>query len=290
MKISIILTTVALLFAININTASALTQIQTGNKSGLPIRGASESGKEASKEMKEKVANTTTERLQQKAGNEITRRITSLTNINNRISKIKRLTENQKSSLTNDIQSEITNLTELNKNIQPETDLETLRTYVKSIITSHRTYLLFLPKTQIIITANAMLNAADKLNELATKLQSRISEAESRGEDTSNLETTLADMQTKIADAKTQANNAINAVSILKPADYPDNKPDLQNARTMLQTAHKDLITAKQDAQKIITELRKLNNITITPEANPESTTAPTNIPDTATNMQTISD
>ncbi len=272
MKISIILTTITLLFAININSVSALMQIQTGNKSGPPIRIASESGKDGPKEIKEKIANTATERLKQKASNEITRRITSLIRVNNRISEIKRLTESQKSSLINDIQSEITNLTELNKKTQPETELETLRTDVKSIVSSHRTYLLFLPKTQIIIAANAILNAADKINEFSAKLQTKINEAKSKGEDTTSMETALADMQAKTTDAKTQANNAINTVSALQPTDYPGNKPQLQSARTMLQAAHKDLITAKQDAQKIIVELKKLNkNLEVKPNKASES-------------------
>lgn len=267
-----------MLFTLNINTVSALTKNQTGNKPGLPIKIASESGMNRLNEIKEKVAVTVIERLQQKAGKEITRRIDSLNKNINKISEMKKLTENQKSSLINDIQSEISSLTELNKKIQSETDLETLLTDVKSIISSHRTYLLFLPKTQIIITANRFLNTADKLNELAAKLQTRINEAKSKGEDTSSMQTTLVDMQGQITDAKTQANNAINSVFTLQPTDYPDNKPDLQKAREMLQTAHKDLINARQDAQKIIVAVRKLNkNITATPIfTTSESTPTPT--------------
>jgi F0F1-type ATP synthase membrane subunit b/b' len=103
---------------------------------------------------------------------------------------------------------------------------------------------------------------------LEAKLQSRITEAKVKGEDVSSLETILTDMQSKIADAKTQANAAIDAASALQPTDYPENKPSLQNARALLQTAHKDLITARQDAQKIVVALRKSDkNIILTPEA-----------------------
>ena len=242
-----------------INPVNTTLEQKPENKLNPLRTTASNSGEKTNETRKQTLTNTKTDDLKQRASNEITRRITSLTHIINKISAIKKLTDSQKASLTSNIQAEITSLTALNTKIQADTDIVTLRTDVKSIVTSYRIYLLYLPQTQIIIAADALLTTADTFTELATKLQSRINEAKSRGEDVSSLETTLADIQTKIADAKTQANNAIDAASILKPTDYPGNKPQLQSARTMLQAAHKDLITAKQDAQKIIVELKKLN-------------------------------
>jgi hypothetical protein len=231
---------------------------KNGDKLILPGSTASESGEKTPK----------TDNFKQRASNEITRRITSLTNIINKISAIKRLTQSQKDSLTNGIQAEIASLTTLSTKIQTNTDLATLRTDVKSIVTSYRIYLLYLPQTQIIIAADKLLTTADTLTELAAKLQSRLTEAKGKGEDVASLETALVDMQAKITDAKTQANAAINAVAILKPTDYPGNKPELQKARALLQTAHKDLITARQDAQKIVVGLKKSDkNITLTPGA-----------------------
>lgn len=252
---------------------------KTGLKINLPRSTASKSG-----EKKQVAIDTKTDNLKNRASNEITRRITSLTHVINKISAIKRLTQNQKDSLISNIQSEIESLKLLNSKIQTDTDIVTLRTDIKSIVTSYRIYLLYLPQTQIIIAADALLTTADTLTELTTKLQSRINETKSKGEDVSTLETTLAEMQAKISEAKTQANNAIDAVSILKPTDYPGNKPELQSARTMLQTAHKDLITAKQDAQKIVVELKKLNkNLEVKPGRASESAV---NVPDTTSNTE----
>lgn len=248
------------------NTASEpkknLTEERAGARLGLTRDNASKSG-----EKKETILNTKIENLKTRGSNEITRRITSLTNIINKISTIKKLTESQKTSLTSNIQAEIESLKALNTKIQADTDIDTLRTDIKSIVTSYRIYLLYLPQTQIIIAADGILNAADKIGELATKLQTRINEAKGAGKDTGSLETTLADMQAKIADAKIQANNAIDEVSQLKPTEYPGNKPSLQSARTKLKDAIKDLNIARQDAQKIIVDLKKLNkNIKLTPE------------------------
>lgn len=268
------------------NTATDKTLEQKPQNKLNPLKiNASSSAEKANVAKTRALANTKTDDFKQRASNEITRRITSLTHVINKISALKRLTDSQKAALTNDIQAEITSLTALNTKIQADTDIATLRTDVKSIVTSYRIYLLYLPQTQIIIAADALLTTADTFNELTAKLQTRINEAKSRGEDVSTLETTLANIQTKIADAKTQANNAIDAVSILKPTDYPGNKPGLQSARTMLQTAHKDLITAKQDAQKIIVELKKLNK---NPETKPiKASESASNIPGTTSNTET---
>lgn len=230
---------------------------------------------------KQTLATTGTDNLKQRASNEITRRITSLTNVISKITAIKRLTDSQKAPLINGIQAEIESLKVLNTKIQADTDLTTLRTDIKSIVNSYRIYLLYLPQTQIIIAADKLLNTADTLTELAAKLQSRIDETKGKGEDVSSLETTLTDMQTKIADAKTQANNAINAVSALQPTGYPGNKTSLQSARSMLQAALKDLQSIRQDTQKIIVVLRKLGKNVV---ASPAITASPsaasiTNIP-----------
>lgn len=282
-KISIILTIIGLFFNVSTTSVFALNleKMKEVRKPYLPKLAASDSGEPKREQKKETILNNKTENLKQRASNEISRRIASLTSVSNRISEMKRLTDAQKSLLIGNIQAEIASLTALNSKIQADTDIETMRADVKSIVTSYRVYLLYLPQTRIIVAANGLLNTADKLGELATKLQSRINEAKGKGEDTSVLETTLADMQAKIADAKTKANNAINKVSSLQPTDYPGNKPSLQSGRSILQEAREDLITARQDGQKIIVALRKLDkNITETPiiTASPSAASI-TNIP-----------
>ncbi len=218
--------------------------------------------------------------LKQRALSEIDRRITSLTNVEDRISKIKKLTDAQKTQLQNNIQAEITQLDTLKTKIQSDTDLQTLRDDTKSIITSYRIYLLYLPVTRIIIAADGLLDTADKLSSVAASLQTKINEAKGQGQDTANLEKLLTDIQTQITGAKTQANNAISAVTTLNPTAYHGNKQFLQTARKMLQTALKDLLTAKQDARKIIESLRKLGKHTdITPSVSVEPTSTPTETP-----------
>lgn len=273
-------TAITILFLANSTAVSAQIQERNNVNQQRPIANGSEGVNLTPK--KEIILNSKIDNLKSRGINEIDRRIKSLTNVSNKISEMKRLTPTQKSDLTNNLQAEIISLTALKSKIQADTDTQTLRNDIKSIVTSYRVYLLYLPSTQIIVAANTLLNTADKLTELADKLQTRITEEKNKGTDTTNMETLLADMRAKIADAKTQANNAIEKVSALKPTEFPGNKQFLQNAREILQTAHKDIITAQQDSQKIIVELRKLNkNLEKKPTTASESAVGrkPTNFP-----------
>lgn len=194
--------------------------------------------------------------LQARANKEIDRRIDRLNKLITRINSIKRLTSDQKSSFVSQIQTEITNLKNLKTKIAGDTDLTTLKADVRSIVTSYRVYALFIPQISLLASADRTLDIVDKVSALAAKLQSRIQTAQNKGNNVSSLQSALSDMQSKISDAKKQATNAIDAVVPLTPSGYPGNKTTLQNARTMLKTAHTDLVMARQDAKTITQGLR----------------------------------
>ncbi len=206
--------------------------------------------------MKEQKLQDRVENLKSRAIREIDRRIASLNKLLDRLNEIKKLSPDQRTSIKTQVESQITSLESLKGKIQQDTDLQTLITDVKSIVTSYRIYLLFIPKTHILAAADRITATADKIGTFSAKLQTRIDEAKSKGNDVSALQALLVDIQAKTADAKVQAQNAVNAVTPLTPEGYPGNKPTLQSARTMLQTGRKDLITAREDIQKILQGLR----------------------------------
>lgn len=205
------------------------------------------------------VSQTKVTNLKTRADKEITRRLTSLTNVISRITSLKHLSDTQKSALTTQIQAEITSLTNLKAKIDADTDPTTLQADVQSIIKSYRVYLLYLPQIHIFGAADSVLNLATSMSTLASKLQFRINAAQTAGHSVSNLVAYLTDMQAKITDAQTQANNAITIVTPLTPDGYPGNKTQLQTALTDLKTARADLVAARQDDQKIIQGLHLLN-------------------------------
>lgn len=211
---------------------------------------------------------TVMSRLKTRADNEITRRVNALTKLLSQINEMKRLTSEQKTSLTSQVQNEITALTTLKTKIDADTDLATLRIDVQSIVKSYRIYALYIPKIYIIVHADRLLSLVEDMTLLQTKLQTRITALKGEGKDTAQMESLISDMTTKLADAKTQAQTAIDTVTPLTPEGFPDNKATLVSARTLLQTAHKDLRDAHKDAQQIRQGLVKLGvnvNAKITP-------------------------
>ncbi len=194
--------------------------------------------------------------LKSRADTEITRRISSLNNLITRINQFKKLSADQKTSLTAQVQAQITSLNTLKTKIDADSDIDTLKTDVKSIVDSYRIYLLFIPKIHILAAADVELQAVDTFTDLYTKLQTRIQAAGNPA----NLTSALSDMQSKTADAKTQATNAQETVLPLTPDDYPNNKTQLEAARTMLQTGRHDLDQARLDARTIVQALKQVVN------------------------------
>ena len=190
-------------------------------------------------------------RLKTRGDNEITRRTTSLTAMITRLNNVKRLTADQKSSLTGNIQTEINNLNALKTKIDGDTDVTTLRTDVQSVVQSFRVYALYVPETRIIAQSDMITDVANELNSLNGQLQTLITNAKNAGKDVTQATAAMSDRTAKIADALTQAQNAINAVLPLTPAGYPGNVSTLQSARDMLKTARTDLRAAHQDGKTI---------------------------------------
>jgi hypothetical protein len=208
-------------------------------------------------ERKQATQETIIENLRNRATKEIDRRIEAMNRLITKITNLKKLSDTQKATLTSQVQTEITNLTSLKTKILADTDLTTLRTDVKSIVSSYRIYALFIPKINILTAAESTNNAADQMTSASAELAKRIQEAKNNTHDTSALETSLATVQAKIADAKSQAQIAIDTVIPLTPDGYPANKSSLDAARQNLKTAREDLMNAKTEAKSILSALRQ---------------------------------
>jgi hypothetical protein len=196
--------------------------------------------------------------LKKRADSEITRRINSLTELMSKINTLKKLSVTDKSSLVTKLQAEINNLNILKTKIDADTDLVMLKTDVSSIVQSYRVYLVFLPQTRILITADSMGTTADNLTTLSNKLQTLITGSGETGATLTNLQNLLTDMQAKIKDAQTQYQAADTEVLPLTPQGYPGNITSLKDARLKLKTGTTDLKIARDDAKQLVKVLRSL--------------------------------
>ena len=209
-----------------------------------------------------------------RADNEISRRTTSLNALITRVAAIKKLSATTKSTLTGQIQTEVTTLTTLKTKIDADTILTALKTDIQSIVADHRIYALFIPKTNIAVGSDLILQATDSFTDIQTKLTAKVTAAQTAGQDVTAMQASLTDMATKVADAKTQANNAVTTVTPLVPDKATNYTPTLQSAKTMLQASRQDLEAARKDAQSVIMGLKGLKTAVKTASSSAASTSA----------------
>lgn len=239
--------------------------------SGSPTMNASTSGNQS-----QRIAN-----IKQRASAEINRRLTALSALATKIGNLKKVSSAEKANLTTQIQNQITSLNALSTKIAGDTDLQTLRTDVQSIVASYRIFALFLPVSRMTIVADSMLTINDTITTLTSLLQIKITDAQNKGENVTALQTALTDIQTKLSDEKTQANNVLITIAPLTPQGYPGNKSVLQSAQMMISTGRQDLRAIHQDITTIINGLKSLRKLSITPAmttvptANSTTTTTP---------------
>lgn len=198
--------------------------------------------------------------LKARGDQEINRRLAALQHISTKIDSLKHITSDQKASFKQQINQNISDLTNLKTKIDGDTDLVTLQTDARSIVTSYRIFALFIPKIYLLASADRASEAVDLLNAISAKLQVRLDQAANNGKNVTDLKAKLDDMNAKIADAKAKIQDLNNTVPPLTPDGYPGNKTVLQSARAELKTIRQDLVAAIHDARQIVQGLKALKN------------------------------
>lgn len=208
---------------------------------------------------------------QAKGEKEIDARVASLNKLLARVSEMKKISPADVAGITSMIQNEITALNNLRAQIAADTATGTLKTDVQSITNAYRVYALVIPQIEIVAAADRIVTVAESLNTMATKLQMRMASS-TNAAGVASAQATMADLNAKIKDAVSQARAAISEVTGLLP-DQGDktkmaaNTAALKDARSKIQTANKDLVAARKDAQSIVDFLRKGMKTTTTVNA-----------------------
>ncbi len=201
------------------------------------------------------------EKAREHANQEIDRRVENLDKLFGRISDMKRISGDDKSSLSATIQAQIDLLTALKARIDNQSATSSLKDDIKSITKSYRIYALVMPQAALIASADRVLSVATQMEALSAKLDARIS-AVATSTDVSLLRASLSDYNAKVADAKVQAHAAISAVTALKPDNgdqtvFQANLAVLKSARAKVQAAQQDIVAARKDAEMIAKGLKK---------------------------------
>ena len=203
------------------------------------------------------------EKAQNKASQEINRRIEVIEKLSVRIKEMKKIGDSEKANLLVTLSTEIANLNSLKNKIVADTDLETVKTDVKNITQSYRVFALVIPQWNIVIAADRILFTTDIFASLGGKLKIRIDDAKASGKDVSELLTSLSDLMSKTEEARTDANAAVTLAASLTPDDgdevkFQANKKALVEARSKVKAGTEALRVARRDADMIVRALKSM--------------------------------
>lgn len=198
---------------------------------------------------------------------EIDRRISNLNAALLKLNATTKLTAADKTALTNTINAEISGLNTLKAKLTADTDLATARTDVQSIVSDYRVYVLLLPKTRLVASADRFTAVENQLTQLSVKLQTKVDAAKTAGKDVTTMQVSLTDLKNKLADAQEKSTSVIAPLLALQPTDYNQNHAVLVNYRNSLMAAHDGVMAARDDAKSVIQALKG----TASPSASPKS-------------------
>ncbi|MDD2823082.1 MAG: hypothetical protein PHQ59_03285 [Candidatus Daviesbacteria bacterium] len=109
-------------------------------------------------------------------------------------------------------------------------------------------------RNSITARVNAYTKLASRSGQLLDKLQVRIDRAKDAGKDTTDSVNAMRDARAKLADAQSK----LTSLKALVGTDLDKN--GFREAQKTLQAVHKDLNIVKQDASKIIRNLKSFNS------------------------------
>jgi DNA repair exonuclease SbcCD ATPase subunit len=195
--------------------------------------------------------------LKTKGATEIDRRVQNLQGALDKLGKNKTLKAADVTALSKQVNDEINQLKALKVKLAAETTVTGARIDVQSIVTDYRVYVLMLPKSRLVASADRFATAEQKLTALETNLQSRVTAAGKKGQNIAAMQAKLDDMSAKLTEAKTKSAGVVAEVLALQPTGYNANHTVLGSYRDSLKAAQADLVRARDDAKNVRTALGK---------------------------------
>lgn len=206
-------------------------------------------------------AGRTLDTLKQTCEAAIDRRVSSLGDLQGKVSSSTYLTASDKTILLGEISAEHDGLAALRVKIAADPDRATLVADCKSIVEHYRVYLLMIPKAHLMIASDAATVIGQKLTDLATKLQADIDRATSAGKDTADAQRDLNNLKAAISagtGAAGPVDGLLNFTLPLNPSEYPADQQNVKTARADMGTTHTDFVQAGKDARQVVADLKAL--------------------------------
>lgn len=198
------------------------------------------------------------EAIQTKGTQEIERRLTTLGQLNGKITAATKLTASDKSALTSEVTTEISGLTALKTQLNAETTLAAARIDSQAIYSDYRVYALIVPKIYLIKTADDQQVLEAKIAAIIPALQTNITAAQTAGKDVTALQTDLNNALAGEQAAQVISSAMEAKVITLQPTDYDNDHTILSGDRAQLTTARTDMTSAVTALKAIRSGLEQL--------------------------------
>ena len=178
-------------------------------------------------------------------------RLKALTGLQTGVAAAPTTTAAHTATLTSQIAAATAGLTTLGAKIAADTDATTLDADCTTIVPDYRVYVIVVPRTTLVIAADADLAATTGVTNLEPALRATIAAAKLAGKDTTAAQAAYTDLQTQVPAAQAAANPVAGEVIGLVPSDYPSSTTTLKGASGQVRTATKAMKQAAQDVQTI---------------------------------------
>jgi len=201
----------------------------------------------------------TIDRLHALGDKMIDRRVAALNKAITRVNNSKKVATADRDALVSDLNANINNLNTLKATIDGDSEIDSLKNEIKSIVIDYRIYAVVLPRDRGKLIDGRINAILSRIDTLSSKLDTWLDSAKKRGFDLSHIDELDQDFKAKLADAHSQADEAMNQFSAMQPAaDLGAAKNHLSAGKTAMRRVRDDLKAARGDLRQIIITFKGL--------------------------------
>ncbi len=205
----------------------------------------------------------------------IENRIGLLNKLKVRIQEKTNIDNNTKTQIIADIDKAIADLNTLKAKIAADTDLNTVKTDIRSIFESFKIYSVVAPRGLGESLAAQGQYILGRLEAIQRQLQTMLEQNKNKGKDVSSLQPLMDQITAKLNDAKAQLTIAEEKFKQMTPANTDAAKTAREEGKTAMKKAKDALKEAHRIMKQMNEQLRTMNSSSASPSTSSSPTTSP---------------
>lgn len=181
----------------------------------------------------------------------IDERIKALQENKSAIESNKKLTQDQKTTLSAALLVNINNLGALKSTISSSTDATTTKSLIESIFKEYRIYAIVIPKARLESRVYQLKNHSNTLSEVFSKMQIRIDENKAKGNDVTSWQKGLDDAKVIVAQDMFKLEELLKKTQTLTPASYGT------TSKAVIESVNQEIKAVSKDFNSVVGKVRK---------------------------------